>query len=127
MSSSRGVQGAAVTNLFKETGFPVPGLKYGAQEDLETWITLFGTILDKSKRTEDIVSGMHTATNEVAERLGDVYRIDRPDSFASSAMQRTTPRLDRPRRSCHACAPTHAGPQGDGGCERAGSRRDRHL
>lgn len=64
-----GDRGAEVTDPLAAAGIPVIGLKYGTQEDLETWIKLFGDIIGKPDRAEQILNWMHTENAAVRERV----------------------------------------------------------
>ncbi|MDA8368299.1 MAG: ABC transporter substrate-binding protein [Nocardiopsaceae bacterium] len=44
-----------ITGPLEDAGIPVIGLSYGSQEDLETWIEIFGAILGKDDRAEEII------------------------------------------------------------------------
>ncbi|WP_257161772.1 ABC transporter substrate-binding protein [Corynebacterium cystitidis] len=50
-------------------GIPTLGLEYGTQEDLETWITLFGEVLGKEDRSERLISWMHEEQEAVSEQV----------------------------------------------------------
>lgn len=40
-------------------GYPVIGLQYGTQEDLETWIEMFATLLGEEERGAELLDRMH--------------------------------------------------------------------
>lgn len=46
-------------------GYPVIGLQYGTQEDLETWVTMFSTLLGKPERGEQLLGRMHETIAEL--------------------------------------------------------------
>ncbi|MGI5219494.1 ABC transporter substrate-binding protein [Nocardia sp. CA-290969] len=50
-----GDRGSEVTAPIENAGFPVVGLEYGTQEDLEAWITLFAQIAGKPERGQQLV------------------------------------------------------------------------
>ncbi|MGW0180198.1 ABC transporter substrate-binding protein [Nocardia sp. NPDC003345] len=50
-----GDRGTDVTAPIESAGFPVAGLEYGTQEDLETWITMFAQIAGKPERGQHLV------------------------------------------------------------------------
>lgn len=52
----------------ESTGIPVVGLQYGTQEDLETWIDLFGTMVGKQDRAEEIINNMGKEAEELREK-----------------------------------------------------------
>ncbi|WP_345751283.1 ABC transporter substrate-binding protein [Microbacterium rhizophilus] len=64
-----GDMGADVIAPIEQAGLPVVGLEYGTQEDLETWLTLFGDAIGKPDRAAEIVEGMHASADEVAEKV----------------------------------------------------------
>lgn len=61
-------QGDAATFIdpIEAAGYPVIGLEYGTQEDLETWITMFSTLLGQEDRGEQILETMHGTIDELA-------------------------------------------------------------
>lgn len=64
-----GNQGDELTRPIEDAGFPVVGLQYGTHEDLQTWITLFGEILEKPERAEMILDWQDRTQAEMAERV----------------------------------------------------------
>lgn len=46
-------------------GYPVIGLEYGTQEDLETWIDIFATLLGQEERGEELLEVMHETIAEL--------------------------------------------------------------
>ena len=52
----------------ESAGIPVVGLKYGTQEDLEAWITMFGQVLGKEDRSKDIIDTMHSEAAALKEQ-----------------------------------------------------------
>lgn len=54
-----GYLGEDFISPIETAGIPVVGLEYGTQEDLETWITLFGDVIGKEDRSGEIISWMH--------------------------------------------------------------------
>lgn len=65
----------------EQAGIPLVGLKYGTQDDLETWVQMFGDILGKPDRAEDIITMMHDEADSVSDR---VAAIDAPSPRALS-------------------------------------------
>ena len=62
----------------ESAGIPVVGLKYGTQEDLEAWITMFGQVLGKEDRSTDIIDTMHSeaaALKEQTQALSSSPRV----------------------------------------------------
>lgn len=47
-------------------GYPVIGLTYGTQEELETWIEMFSTLLGKQERGQQLLEAMHSTTADLA-------------------------------------------------------------
>ncbi|MDR2374048.1 MAG: ABC transporter substrate-binding protein [Bifidobacteriaceae bacterium] len=64
-----GDMGTEVTEPIEQAGIPTVGLRYGTQEDLETWITMFGKIIGKEARAQEILDRMHTEAAAVTERV----------------------------------------------------------
>lgn len=64
-----GDQGDEVLEPIDQAGLPVVGLEYGTQEDLETWITLFGAVIGKADRATEIIDWMHTEADAVREQV----------------------------------------------------------
>ncbi|MFI6999734.1 ABC transporter substrate-binding protein [Nocardia sp. NPDC050175] len=68
-----GDRGPDVTEPIVKAGFPVVGLKYGTQENLEGWIKLFADIAGKPARGTELVNWLHseidaTRTEVAAEK-----------------------------------------------------------
>ncbi len=53
----------------ESVGIPVTGLKYGTQDDLEKWVTLFGEAIGKENRAEDILDLMHAEADEISKQI----------------------------------------------------------
>jgi iron complex transport system substrate-binding protein len=53
-----GDQGTGLTAPLENAGLAVVGLRYGRQEDLDTWVTLFATLLGQEERGREIRSTM---------------------------------------------------------------------
>ncbi|MGW0252064.1 ABC transporter substrate-binding protein [Nocardia goodfellowii] len=64
-----GDRGPDVIDPIGNAGYPVVGLKYGTQEDLESWITLFADIAGKPERGKELVDWHHA---EIAATRADV-------------------------------------------------------
>lgn len=56
-----GDQGAGLTAPLENAGLKVLGLTYGTQEDLQTWITLFATMLGKPERGRALNAAVATS------------------------------------------------------------------
>ncbi|QHG84015.1 ABC transporter substrate-binding protein [Rhodococcus rhodochrous] len=64
-----GDRGPDVVEPIESAGFPVVGLEYGTQEDLETWITLFAQIAGKPERGEELVAWQRAEIEEMREKV----------------------------------------------------------
>jgi iron complex transport system substrate-binding protein len=64
-----GDMGTDVTEPIEQAGIPTVGLEYGTQDDLETWITMFGQIVGKSDRAEAIIERMHDEADNVSQKV----------------------------------------------------------
>ncbi|MGW0045523.1 ABC transporter substrate-binding protein [Rhodococcus sp. NPDC003348] len=64
-----GDRGPDITKPIESAGFPVVGLEYGTQEDLESWITLFAQIAGKPERGEELVAWQHSEISEMREKV----------------------------------------------------------
>ena len=62
---------------------PVVGLEYGTQEDLETWITLFGDVIGKADRSDEIIDWMHEEGDAVAAQVESLEQ-DSPRALSLS-------------------------------------------
>ncbi|MGW3955072.1 ABC transporter substrate-binding protein [Streptomyces sp. NPDC004752] len=60
-----GDKGDEVIAPLENAGFKVIGLTYGTQQQLETWIKIFGSLLGKEKRATDLLDWMHTEDKAV--------------------------------------------------------------
>lgn len=52
-------QGEEILAPLEKAGLKVVGLTYGTQEDLETWVTLFGKLMGQDQRAQEILDWMH--------------------------------------------------------------------
>ncbi|MCG8351679.1 MAG: ABC transporter substrate-binding protein [Chloroflexales bacterium] len=69
-----GNRGADLTAPLENAGLNVAGLNYGTQEDLETWITLFGDMIGEPERATQIIDWQRSSLAEIqtqAETIGD--------------------------------------------------------
>ncbi|MEV3960183.1 ABC transporter substrate-binding protein [Nocardia sp. NPDC050193] len=64
-----GDRGSEVTAPIEAAGFPVVGLKYGTQDDLEQWITLFAQIAGKPERGQELVDWQRTEQAEMRAQV----------------------------------------------------------
>lgn len=64
-----GDRGTEVTKPIEDAGFPVLGLDYGTHEDLQTWIRMFGQVLEKSDRAEEIIRWQDATQAEIGNRV----------------------------------------------------------
>jgi len=67
-----GDSGEDITKPLEDAGIPVVGLRYGTQEDLETWITLFGDVIGKADRAKAITDWMHEEAAEIETAVKDL-------------------------------------------------------
>ncbi len=63
------IGGAEIIKPLEDAGIPTVGLKYGTQEDLETWVQLFGKIIGKDDRAKTIVDNMHKVAADVKKQV----------------------------------------------------------
>ncbi len=69
-----GNRGSDLIEPLENVGLNVVGLHYGTQEDLETWIALFGNMIGKPERTTRIIDWQHNSLAEIqmqAEMIAD--------------------------------------------------------
>ena len=62
-----GDEGPGIVAPLENAGLPVVGLSYGTQEDLTTWIGLFGALLGNQDRAHALRSWMDTRLGEVRQ------------------------------------------------------------
>lgn len=68
---------ATFIDPIENAGYPVIGLQYGTQADLETWIDIFGTLLGQQERAAQLLAMMHAdiaAVQAYAARQADSPR-----------------------------------------------------
>lgn len=68
-------QGEGLVEPLENAGFKTVCLLYGTQEYLETWVTLFATILGKAERGEEIVQWMHTEEDRLTKELASAPEL----------------------------------------------------
>lgn len=56
----------------ENVGIPTVGLKYGTQQDLETWIRILGTVLDRQDRADKLLNWHETKLTEVKNLTKDL-------------------------------------------------------
>lgn len=78
-----GDQGTGITEPIESAGFPLVGLEYGTQEDLESWITLFAQIAGKPERGDELVAWQHAEIAEMREKVA-AQTGDRPRAMILS-------------------------------------------
>lgn len=69
---------ATFIDPIENAGYPVIGLEYGTQDDLETWIDIFGTLLGQQDRATELLSVMHediAAVQAYADQQTDSPRV----------------------------------------------------
>ncbi|HZK32565.1 MAG TPA: ABC transporter substrate-binding protein [Corynebacterium sp.] len=81
-----GDMGTEVISPLEQAGLPVIGLEYGTQEDLETWIDLFGDIVGKPERAEEIIDWMHTEAESISAQV-EQLDVDSPRALSLSYSQ----------------------------------------
>ncbi|KAE8764342.1 ABC transporter substrate-binding protein [Georgenia thermotolerans] len=67
-------EGTGTIAPLENAGLKVLGVTYGTQEDLETWTTLFATLLGKPTRALDMIARNDEALAEVKARTAKVAR-----------------------------------------------------
>lgn len=67
-----GDMGNDILSPIEQAGLPVIGLEYGTQEDLETWIELFGDVIGKPERSEEIIGWMHDEAEAVSAQVESI-------------------------------------------------------
>lgn len=65
-------QGDGLVEPLETAGFKTVCLLYGTQEYLETWVSLFSTILGKPERGTEIVDWMHAEIERLRQELSSV-------------------------------------------------------
>ncbi|WP_327147202.1 ABC transporter substrate-binding protein [Nocardia sp. NBC_01329] len=78
-----GDRGPDVTAPIEAAGFPVVGLEYGTQDDLEQWITLFAQIAGKPERGRELVDWQRTELSEMRAQVAE-QRTPRPKAMILS-------------------------------------------
>lgn len=78
-----GDKGPEVTDPIENAGFPVVGLEYGTQEDLETWITLFAQVAGKPERGDELVAWQRSEIEEMRGKVA-ARTEDRPRAMMLS-------------------------------------------
>lgn len=66
-----GDNGSEVIDPIENAGFPVVGLEYGTQEDLEAWITLFAQVAGKPERGEALVAWQQAEIEEMRAKVAE--------------------------------------------------------
>lgn len=67
-----GDRGEDVIAPIEQAGIPTLGLEYGTQEDLETWITMFGDMLGKPDRATMLLSMMNTEEKDIRTKISQL-------------------------------------------------------
>lgn len=67
-----GDKGDDIMAPIEQANLPVVGLEYGTQDDLETWIDMFGDIIDKPERSDEIIDWMHAEEKSVSGQVKDL-------------------------------------------------------
>ena len=82
-----GDMGDEVLQPIEQAGLPVVGLEYGTQEDLETWIDLFGDMIGKPERADEILNWMHEEAEAVSGQVEDLD-LESPRGLSMSYSER---------------------------------------
>ncbi|WP_373840220.1 ABC transporter substrate-binding protein [Methanospirillum sp.] len=62
----------------EDAGIPVICLKYGTQEDLETWIKLFGEVLDRQEQADKLITYQQGMNAKIKEKTENIAEEDKP-------------------------------------------------
>ncbi|PWR74548.1 ABC transporter substrate-binding protein [Methanospirillum stamsii] len=62
----------------EDAGIPVICLKYGTQEDLETWIKLFGEVLDRQEQADNLITYQQGMSAKIKEKTANIAETDKP-------------------------------------------------
>ncbi len=65
-------QGSGIIEPLEKAGLTVLGVKYGTQDDLDTWLKLFSAMLGKPKRGHDMIDRADATQQDVKERTKKV-------------------------------------------------------
>ena len=71
-------KGDKIIEPLDRSGIPVIGLKYGTQEDLETWLRIFGELLDKQQGAEKIIKFHRERISEFEKITAEISENDKP-------------------------------------------------
>lgn len=58
-------EGSEIVAPLENAGLDVVGVTYGTQQDLETWLSLFATMLGKPERAEEMIARLESEQQEV--------------------------------------------------------------
>jgi iron complex transport system substrate-binding protein len=73
-----GDRGDDIVKPIEAAKLPVVLLKYGTQEDLETWIGMFGTVLGRNERAGEILAWHRSERAELDKAVAGIPREKRP-------------------------------------------------
>jgi iron complex transport system substrate-binding protein len=65
-------QGSGIIEPLEKAGLTVLGVKYGTQDDLDTWLKLFSAMLGKPDRGKDMIDKADATRRDVTERTKKV-------------------------------------------------------
>ncbi|PIE55550.1 MAG: ABC transporter substrate-binding protein [Dethiosulfovibrio peptidovorans] len=73
-----GTQGERIVEPIRNAGLTVALFKYGTQEYLEGWLSMFGTILDKKDKSEAILAWHHDTRKALTKATAKIPETERP-------------------------------------------------
>jgi len=71
-------RGEEIIKPLEDTGIAVIGLKYGSQSDLEEWLRIFGKILNKEEKAEEIITYHHENLEKIQDVISTVSEREKP-------------------------------------------------
>ena len=76
-----GFKGEDIYKPMEEAGIAVICLNYGAQEDLDTWLAILGTVLRKNEKALGLTETQHEVIQEIADETSSISKANRPKVF----------------------------------------------
>ncbi len=71
-------KGEKIIEPLDRTGIPVIGLKYGSQEDLEVWLTIFGELLDEQEQAAKFIEFHRKAIEDFEAQTTNIPNEEKP-------------------------------------------------
>jgi len=71
-------RGEEIITPLVNSGIPVIGLKYGNQEDLETWLAIFGKLLNNEEQAQKIIDFHRKSIKDMQEITADLSQEKKP-------------------------------------------------